>query len=74
MTDVEYEALIAHLRQHIEDLTAERDRLKEESANEARSLMASDDRNAVLCTENADMFEALQVLGLAEEVETDDMA
>lgn len=55
MTDVEYEELIAHLQKQIENLTAERDRLKEESTNSSIALSASNENNMALATENNDM-------------------
>ena len=66
MTDVEYEELIAFLRQQIDDLTAERDRLKAESANASEALMASNESNAALSETANDMYEALQMLGIEE--------
>lgn len=73
MTDVEYEELIAHLRKQIEDLTAERDRLKEESANASEALSASNVTNAELSESNNDMRDALELLGVTEQEEiTDD--
>ena len=72
MTDVEYEELIAFQRQQIEDLTAERDRLKAESTNASTALMASNESNAELCGENNDMREALALLGIDEQEVSDD--
>lgn len=69
MTDIEYEELIANLRQHIGDLTAERDRLKAESENASEALMTSNETNAELCEINNDMHEALQMLGIDEQEE-----
>lgn len=74
MTDVEYEELITHLRQQIEDLTVERDRLKAESANASEALSASNVTNAELSESNNDMRDALELLGVTEQEEmTDDM-
>lgn len=74
MTDVEYEALIEFQRQQIADLTAERDRLRDESANSSEALMASNEANAVFCEENNDMRDALALLGVMEQEEIiDDM-
>lgn len=70
MTDIEYEELIAHLRQQIEDLTAERDRLKAESTNASTALMVSNESNAALSETANDMYEALQMLGIDEQEET----
>lgn len=64
MTDIEYEELIAHLRQQIADLTAERDRLKAESTNASETLMSSNESNAAYSEENNDMREALAMLGV----------
>ena len=69
MTDVEYEALIAHLRKQIEDLTVERDRLKAESANASEALSASNITNAELSGSNNDMRDALELLGVTEQEE-----
>ena len=75
MTDVEYEELIAFLRKQIENLTAERDRLKAESANASEALSASNVTNAELSESNNDMRDALELLGIdeIEEEITDDM-
>lgn len=77
MTDVEYEELIAHLRQQIADLTAERDRLKVESANASEALSASHETNSELSESNSDMRSALELLGVGEretEVTDDDIS
>lgn len=76
MTDVEYEALIAHLRKQIDDLTVERDRLKAESANASEALSASNETNAELSADNNDMRDALELLGIdeiEEEIENDNV-
>lgn len=64
MTIPEYEELIAFLRQQIEDLTAERDRLRAESANASDALAWSQGTNAELSEENNDMRTALEILGV----------
>ena len=75
MTDVEYEELIAFQQQQIEDLTVERDRLRDESANSSEALMASNEANAVFCEANNDMRDALALLGVTEQEEiTDDVS
>ena len=75
MTDAEYEALIAFQRQQIADLTTERDRLRNESANSSEALMASNEANAELCESNNDMRDALALLGVTEqeEIENDNV-
>lgn len=67
MTVPEYEELIAFLRQHISDLTEERDRLKSESTNASEALMASNESNAALCVDNNDMRDALALLGVTDD-------
>lgn len=67
MTDIEYEELIAHLRQQIADLTAERDRLKNESTNASEALIVSNESNAELCEDNNDMRSALALLGVTDD-------
>lgn len=67
MTDIEYEALIEHLRQQIEDLTAERDRLKTESTNASAALIASNESNSELYADNNDMRGALALLGVTDD-------
>ena len=69
MTDVEYEALIEFQRQQIENLTAERDRLKAESTNASEALMASNESNAAYSEANSDMRDALALLGVTEQQE-----
>lgn len=65
--------IIEFQRQQIDDLTAERDRLKAESANASEALMASNESNAELCEDNNDMRDALALLGVTEQEEiTDD--
>ena len=68
MTIPEYEELIAFLRQQIEALTAERDKLKSESANASSALALSNETNAEVIAVNEDMYAALALLGI-EEVE-----
>lgn len=68
MTIPEYEELIAFLRQQLEDLTAERDKLKSESANASSALALSNETNAEVIAANEDMYAALALLGI-EEVE-----
>ena len=66
MTIPEYEELIAFLRQQIEALTAERDRLRSESANASSALALSNETNAEVIAVNEDMYEALALLGIEE--------
>lgn len=61
--------LIEFQKQQIEGLTAERDRLRAESANSSEALMASNERNAEYSAENNDMREALAMLGVTDEPE-----
>lgn len=68
MTIPEYEELIAFLRQQLEDLIAERDKLKSESANASSALALSNVTNAEVIAVNEDMYAALALLGI-EEVE-----
>lgn len=68
MTIPEYEELITFLRQQLEDLTAERDKLKSESANASSALALSNETNAEVIAANEDMYAALALLGI-EEVE-----
>ena len=68
MTIPEYEELISFLRQQLEDLTAERDKLKSESANASSALALSNETNAEVIAANEDMYVALALLGI-EEVE-----
>ena len=74
MTDIEYEALIEHLRRQIADLTAERDRLKAESENSTAALLSTSETNAVLSAENSDMRDALALLGIPEEENENDLS
>ena len=66
MTIPEYEELIAFLRQQIEALTAERDKLKSESANASSALALSNETNAEVIAVNEDMYAALTLLGIEE--------
>lgn len=61
--------LIEFQKQQIEDLTAERDRLKAESENSSEALMASNESNAEYSAENNDMRDALALLGVTDEPE-----
>jgi len=60
--------MIAFQEQKIADLTAENERLKSESANCSGALASSNAQNAELCAENADMRDALTILGVTEDV------
>lgn len=59
--------IIEFQRQQIEDLTAERDRLKSESSNASTALMASNETNAIIGADNNDMREALALLGVTND-------
>ena len=58
--------LIEFQKQQIEDLTAERDRLRTESANSSDALSTSNASNAAYSAENIDMRDALALLGIEE--------
>lgn len=66
MTVPEYEDLVSFLRQQIEDLTTERDKLKAESENASQALIFANEANTQMSEENLDMLEALAELGLEE--------
>ena len=65
------EELLEFYKQQIADLTAERDRLKAESANCTEALSASNERIAGLSDDYSDAVTALEMLLPAEEEETD---
>lgn len=58
--------LIEHYKQQIADLTAERDRLKAESANASDALSVSHEQNAELSASYTDAVNALGLLGIKE--------
>lgn len=66
MTVIEYEDLVSFLRQQIEDLKIERDKLKAESENASQALIFANEVNTQMSEENLDMLEALAELGLEE--------
>lgn len=59
--------IIEFQRKQIEDLTAERDRLRGESENASDALAWSQGTNAELSAENNDMRTALEMLGIGGE-------
>ena len=61
--------IIEFQKQQITDLTAERDRLKAESANASEALSESNQRNTVLQDGYNDAVDALNMLGVTEDVE-----
>jgi len=73
MTVEEMATLIEFQKQQISDLTAERDRLKSESTNASTALSASHEQNAELSANYNDAVTALEMLGVNEEEETDEL-
>ena len=59
--------IIEYQKQQIDDLTAERDRLKAESTNATGALIASNESNERLSNELSDATDALGLLGVEED-------